>query len=89
MVVGCLQGDCHYISGNIRARARVERVLAILGKIGIGGERLRMFNLSAGEGGKFAAFAREFVDSIREQGPSPVNLVRAGSGQPAEAEGGR
>jgi coenzyme F420-reducing hydrogenase delta subunit len=37
-----------------------------------------MYNLSAGEGSKFAAFANEFVDQIREIGPSPINLVRAG-----------
>jgi coenzyme F420-reducing hydrogenase delta subunit len=37
-----------------------------------------MFNLSAGEGSKFAAFANEFVDKVLELGPSPINLVRAG-----------
>lgn len=78
MVVGCLEGDCHYVSGNIRARARVKRVYEILEKIHIGPERIRMFNLSAGEGSKFAAFANEFVGRIRELGPSPVNLARGG-----------
>ena len=78
MVVGCLEGDCHYVSGNIRARARVKRVYAILEKIKIGADRIRMFNLSAGEGSKFAAYANEFVTKIRELGPSPINLVRAG-----------
>ncbi|EKD40546.1 MAG: methyl-viologen-reducing hydrogenase delta subunit [uncultured bacterium] len=78
MVVGCLEGDCHYVSGNIRARARVKRVYAILEKIKIGADRIRMFNLSAGEGSKFAAYANEFVAKIRELGPSPINLVRAG-----------
>jgi F420-non-reducing hydrogenase iron-sulfur subunit len=89
MVVGCLQGDCHYISGNIRARARVERVHAILGTIGIGGERIRMYNLSAGEGAKFAAFAHEFVATVTELGPSPINLVRAGGRQATAEEEGR
>jgi F420-non-reducing hydrogenase iron-sulfur subunit len=79
MVIGCLEGDCHYINGNIRARARVERVYAILDSIKIGPDRIRMFNLSAGEGSKFAEFANEFVGQIRELGPSPVNVAR-GSG---------
>lgn len=83
MVIGCLEGDCHYISGNIRARARVERVYAILDSIKIGPDRIRMFNLSAGEGGKFAAFANEFVETVRELGPSPINLVR-GKSKPVE-----
>ena len=81
MVVGCLEGDCHYVSGNIRARARVERVYAILDKIKIGPDRIKMYNLSAGEGSKFAEFANEFVAKIRELGPSPINLVRAKNAQ--------
>jgi coenzyme F420-reducing hydrogenase delta subunit len=76
MVIGCLEGDCHYLSGNLRARARVARVAAILESIRIGGERIRMFNLSAGEGAKFAAYVNEFAGQIRELGPSPVNVVR-------------
>lgn len=76
MVIGCLEGDCHYISGNIRAKARVERVYRILEQIKIGPDRIRMFNLSAGEGERFAAYANEFVGQIRGVGPSPINLVR-------------
>jgi coenzyme F420-reducing hydrogenase delta subunit len=76
MVIGCLEGDCHYVSGNIRAKARVNRVYSILEKIDIGAERIRMYNLSAGEGAKFAAFANEFVNTIHELGPSPINTRR-------------
>jgi F420-non-reducing hydrogenase iron-sulfur subunit len=78
MVIGCLEGDCHYITGNIRARARVERVYKILEQIKIGPDRIRMFNLSAGEGERFASYANEFVAQIQAVGPSPINLVRAG-----------
>ena len=76
MVVGCLEGDCHYLSGNLRARARVGRVAHVLETIGVGGERVAMYNLSAGEGNKFARFATEMVDKIRSLGPSPVNVAR-------------
>jgi len=76
MVVGCLEGDCHYVNGNIRARARVERVYGILETISIGPDRIRMYNLSAGEGSKFAAYANEFVEQILELGPSPINVAR-------------
>jgi coenzyme F420-reducing hydrogenase delta subunit len=76
MVIGCLEGDCHYVNGNIRARARVERVYNILDQIKIGPERVRMYNLSAGEGAKFAAFTNEFVDQIEDLGPSPINMAR-------------
>jgi coenzyme F420-reducing hydrogenase delta subunit len=77
MVVGCLEGDCHYISGNLRARARVGRVAQILESIGIGGERVHMYNLSAGEGSKFAAYANEFSEHIEQLGPSLINQVRS------------
>jgi len=76
MVIGCLEGDCHYVNGNIRARSRVERVYNILGQINIGPDRVRMYNLSAGEGAKFAAFTNEFVDQIENLGPSPINVAR-------------
>ena len=76
MVIGCLEGDCHYVNGNIRARARVERVYNILEQIKIGPDRIRMYNLSAGEGAKFAAFTNEFVDQIENLGPSPINVAR-------------
>lgn len=86
MVIGCLEGDCHFINGNLRARARVERVIKILDEIKIGGERLRMYNLSAGEGAKFAAYANEFSDHIDELGPSPINRVRNNLPEPAAEE---
>ncbi len=76
MVIGCLEGDCHYVNGNIRARARVDRVATILEIIGFGPERVRMYNLSAGEGAAFARFTGEFVDQVQALGPSPINLVR-------------
>lgn len=84
MVIGCLEGDCHYLSGNIRARARVNRVSEILESINIGPDRIKMFNLSAGEGSKFAQYANEFVEEISALGPSSINLVRAGK-EPAKA----
>ena len=76
MVVGCLEGDCHYLVGNLRARQRVGRVAGLLDQAGVGKERIRMYNLSAGEGTKFAAFAAEMVDHIEKLGPSPVNVAR-------------
>ena len=86
MVIGCLEGDCHYVSGNIRARARVNRVYGILESINIGAERIRMYNLSAGEGAKFAGYANEFVDQIEQLGPSPINERRTAQSKPAPQE---
>ncbi len=76
MVMGCLEGNCHFVNGNIRARARVQRVRNILEKINIGSDRIKMFNLSAGDGAKFAAYVSEFVSEVHELGPSPINVAR-------------
>jgi len=76
MVMGCLEGNCHYVNGNIRARARVQRVHNILENINIGADRVKMFNLSAGDGAKFAAFVSEFVTAVHDLGPSPINVAR-------------
>jgi F420-non-reducing hydrogenase iron-sulfur subunit len=45
--------------------------------LGIEPERVEMFNLSAGEGPRFAQIAREMVDRIRALGPSPVLVKKA------------
>ncbi|MGQ9687168.1 MAG: hydrogenase iron-sulfur subunit [Desulfobaccales bacterium] len=76
MVAGCLEGNCHFLSGNLRARKRVERLKNILARLGIGGDRVEMFNLSAGMGARFAEICREMHARILELGPSPIRLAR-------------
>lgn len=72
-VVGCLEGDCHFLVGNLRARKRVEYTKKLLDAIGVGGERLEMYNLSASMGSRFAEVAQEFTERIKKLGPSPIN----------------
>ncbi len=64
-VVGCLEGNCHYNEGNFRARERVNHVRMLLEEIGLEGDRVRMYNLSSGEGPTFAASAKEMTENIR------------------------
>ena len=71
-VVGCLEGSCQFISGNLQAKKRVEQVKAILDAVGVGGERVAMYNLSSGEGTLFAEYAAEMYEKIRELGPTPL-----------------
>ena len=75
-VVGCEEGSCQYTSGNFRARKRVEQVQQLLDKIGIGGERAQMYNLSSGEGTRFAQFATEMDERIRKLGPNPIKTAK-------------
>jgi F420-non-reducing hydrogenase iron-sulfur subunit len=72
LVAGCLEGGCHFLEGNLRAKKRVGRVKQFLDEIGIGRERLEMFNLSSAEGPRFAEIVREMNDRIVPLGPSPL-----------------
>jgi F420-non-reducing hydrogenase iron-sulfur subunit len=71
-VSGCHAGDCHYVNGNLYARKRVERMKGILKEVGLEPERLEMFQVSASEGPKFAAIAREMTERASKLGPNPV-----------------
>ena len=71
-VAGCLEGECHFIRGNLRARSRVEYVKKLLDEIGVGGERLEMYNVAASDGPRFAEVAREMHEKIKALGPSPI-----------------
>lgn len=72
MIAGCLEGGCHFLEGNLRARKRVERVKQLLDEIGVGGERLEMFNLSSAEGPRFAEITKEMYQRIEPLGLSPL-----------------
>jgi coenzyme F420-reducing hydrogenase delta subunit len=86
IVAGCLEGDCHYQSGNLRAKKRVIYVQEILEKIGIEPERVAMYNLSAGEGPRFAEIAREMTEKVTELGPSPIKEIKKKASKKAKVE---
>jgi F420-non-reducing hydrogenase iron-sulfur subunit len=71
-VAGCLEGDCHFKNGNVKAARRVTYVRRLLDEIGMGGERLEMITMSAGMGERFARTATDFTAKIRDLGPNPV-----------------
>ena len=74
-VVGCMEGECHYNNGNFRARKRVAQAREILESVGIGGERVQMYNLSSAEGPRFAEIAVEMTEKILELGPNPLKIT--------------
>ena len=86
IVAGCLEGDCHYQSGNLRAKKRVSYVQEILEKIGIEAERVAMYNLSAGEGPRFAEIAREMTEKVKELGPSPIKNAKKKASKKSKVE---
>ena len=72
MVAGCLEGDCHFQSGNIAARSRVERIKKIVENVGIEPDRIEMFNMSSAMGKQFAEAASLMSERIETLGPSPL-----------------
>ena len=72
LVAGCLEGGCHFLEGNLRARRRVERAKTLLDEIGLGSGRLEMFNLSSAEGPRFAEITTEMHDQRGDLFDRPV-----------------
>lgn len=73
LVAGCLEGDCHFKTGNQKAARRVVFVQSLLTEMGFEPQRLAMVTVSAGMGARFAQILGEFTEQIRELGPNPVN----------------
>jgi F420-non-reducing hydrogenase iron-sulfur subunit len=71
MILGCHPGDCHYLSGNLQAERKMTLLRKLLSDEGVGGDRLLLDWVSAGEGQRFAELIRGFIESIRSQGPLP------------------
>ncbi len=71
-VAGCMEGECHFLEGNLKARKKVIAVQKLLAEVGLQPERVRMFNLSSAMGPRFAEIAEEMTETIRRLGPSPI-----------------
>jgi len=72
LIAGCLEGGCHFLEGNLRAKKRSEYLRDMLDQIGVGRERLRMVNLSAAEAPTFVQRVKEIVETVKGLGPNPL-----------------
>jgi len=81
VVVGCVEGDCLYSTGNLWARQCVNHVKEILTETGVEPERLEMYNIPGPNGAGFAATVTAFAERIKALGPSPAKRPGA---QPQE-----
>ncbi len=64
-VVGCLEGNCQYHSGNYQARKNVQRAKAILSELGMDEARVEMFNVSSNQAWKIAEIVKEMESRIK------------------------
>ena len=69
LVGGCFPGDCHYISGNIKAMRRAPLLSNLLVELGVEKERFRLEWIAASDSVPYARIMNEMCDTIRELGP--------------------
>jgi F420-non-reducing hydrogenase iron-sulfur subunit len=73
IIGGCTPGDCHYISGNFKARRRIAALKTILKTLGLDDERVLLKWISAAQGRKFADTMTEFTETIKQKGPDVLS----------------
>lgn len=84
-VAGCMEGECHFVEGNLRARQIVEYTKQLLQDAGMDPRRLEMFNMSASMAQKFAEAVKVMTERLLEHGPSPLkDRVEPQPAAPAE-----
>ena len=71
-VMGCHPGDCHYLEGNYEAEKKFDMTTKFLSMINLD-KRVRLDWVSASEGVRFGQVVSDFIEHIRELGPSPVS----------------
>ena len=76
IVAGCQTGRCHFQTGNLHAKQRVERVHDWLREIGLAGERIRMVNIAAEDTGRFAELVAELDGAIKTLGLNPLKVQK-------------
>ena len=71
-VLGCLEGNCNFVNGNFEAKKRVEHAKDILEVLGLGAERLEMFNVASNQGWRFPRIVEEMTARVERLGPNPL-----------------
>ena len=69
IVIGCYFGDCHYISGNHQAKAKIDMTRKLLKHIGVNEDRLAFRQCSSGEASVFVDIVTRFDEKIKALGP--------------------
>jgi len=72
IVGGCHPGDCHYLTGNYKARRRIAIIKKIFETLGLEHDRIHLEWISASEGKKFADTMASFTEKIRKSGPNKL-----------------
>lgn len=69
LIGGCHPGDCHYQSGNYKARRRFAVLRDTLDELGFDKDRVWLRWISASEGAQFAETIRDMTAMLKEKAP--------------------
>ena len=69
MVVGCLEDNCRYGTGNYQARRRVEEARSLLGQLGIDPDRVRMVSAASNQHAILVRAIAEMRERAAKLGP--------------------
>ncbi len=69
LVAGCHPGDCHYISGNIKALRRSVLLHQLLTELGVEKGRFRLEWIAASESPRYVEVVNAMVQDIQRLGP--------------------
>lgn len=72
---GCHPNDCHYQTGNYKARRRVAIIKDILRQMGMPDDRVWLKWISASEGKLFADTMTGITEELRKMGPNPMGKL--------------
>ena len=72
LIAGCHPGDCHYITGNYKARRRFALTKKIFETLKLDPDRIMLSWISASEGPKCQETVTEFSKKVQELGPNPT-----------------
>ena len=73
MIAGCPPGDCHYNSGNYKAKRRMLLLKSVLNQLGIEPDRLRMEWIPTTDLAKFQSSLADYIDEVAKLGPLALN----------------
>jgi len=74
MIAGCRPGDCHYMSGNYKARRRATILKTVLKTLGLDEDRVWVRWISASEGAKLAETVNQFVEELKKKPRNPLSV---------------
>jgi F420-non-reducing hydrogenase iron-sulfur subunit len=70
LMAGCHPGDCHYATGNYKARRRFAITQTVLKSLGFEHDRIRLSWISASEGPRYQQVMSEFTEKVKSAGPN-------------------